>query len=163
MASIGEAVRDRYALPGSLRPAKVLHVSLVRVGWASDLSTEAIAMAARAGEMIRAAAFSVTFNRVMTFGGTIDLPIVLRGGDGVDAFKCLRWSLYSAMKVVGLNVPMPSVFTPHVTLMYSREPGPDMVLADPVTWTARELVLVRSRFGETRHDHIDRWSLRENT
>jgi RNA 2',3'-cyclic 3'-phosphodiesterase len=163
MVSIGEAVCDRYALPGSLRPAKVLHVSLVRVGWASDLPTDAITLAVRVGDMIRAAAFSVTFDRVVTFGGTINFPIVLRGRDGIDAVKRLRWSLDSAMKAVGLNAPIPSAFTPHVTLIYSREPAPDMALAVPVTWTARELVLVCSRFGETRHDHIDRWPLRENT
>jgi 2'-5' RNA ligase len=163
MVSIGDAVRDRYALSGSLRPAKVLHASVVRLGWVLDLPTEATALAVRAGEMIRDAAFSVTFDRASTFGGTIDFPIVLRGRDGIDAFKRLRRSLDSAMKAVGLNVPMPSAFTPHVTLMYSREPVPDMVLSDPVTWTARELVLVLSRFGETRHDHIDHWPLRENT
>jgi len=52
-----------------------------------------------------------------------------------------------------------SSFTPHVTLLYDGRVVTER-LVEPIRWTVREFVLVRSLLGKTRHIVIGRWPLR---
>jgi 2'-5' RNA ligase len=46
-----------------------------------------------------------------------------------------------------------------MTLLYGRGATVHQAI-EPVAWTVRELVLVHSFLGETRHEVLGRWPLR---
>lgn len=52
------------------------------------------------------------------------------------------------------------IFNPHVTLCHHRHAVPRLEVA-PVTWRAREIVLVLSHCGRTKYDKIASWTLKE--
>lgn len=47
-------------------------------------------------------------------------------------------------------------FEPHVTLLYDARNVDEYPLAEPVSWTVREIVLIQSRLG---HTHLAKWRL----
>ena len=52
-------------------------------------------------------------------------------------------------------------FKPHVTMLYDRQLVPKTKIDRPICWQVKELVLVLSHQGLTRHDYIARWPLIE--
>lgn len=49
-------------------------------------------------------------------------------------------------------------FAPHVTLWWEEERH-DVQPTAPISWTARELVLIDSIQGEGEHNYLARWPL----
>ena len=85
--------------------------------------------------------------------------MVLRCGYGDAGFAGLRRAIATAMVGAGLRANPSIGLTPHVTLAYKGLPISEMLLDEPVRWTVREFVLVRSLYGRGRHDHLGRWKL----
>jgi RNA 2',3'-cyclic 3'-phosphodiesterase len=141
---------------GRPRPTETLHVTLVPVGVASLLPAQAFSVLRQAAALIDQAAFNVAFDRVASFKG--GPALVLLCGDGVAALTTLRKSLHAAMTSVGFRAP--SRFKPHVTLAYCRKSVSETELDDPIAWTVREFVLVRSLVGRGVHMPLARWPLR---
>lgn len=154
-------LQRRYGLPGTPRPARVLHMSLIGLGDYQRLSRDVIATARHAASTVRRIPFVVALDRVRNFNRTEGYTIVLDGDDGVVGFLALYQALGKAMEDVGLKLDRRAEVTPHLTLHYSDRSVPEAVLDEPIAWTVREFVLVRSRYGNTRHDCLDRWPLRE--
>jgi 2'-5' RNA ligase len=51
------------------------------------------------------------------------------------------------------------ISTLHVTLLYDKRVVDEQPI-EPISWTVREFVLVRSLHGQTRHTDVARWQLR---
>jgi 2'-5' RNA ligase len=51
-------------------------------------------------------------------------------------------------------------FTPHLTLLYDHRSVPEQQI-EPVSWVVREIVLVDSWVGQTKHVVHVRWPLRD--
>jgi 2'-5' RNA ligase len=66
--------------------------------------------------------------------------------------------LAAEMRKAGLGQWIDKRFTPHMTLSYGRC-SLDAQATEPVAWTVRELVLVHSFIGQTRHEVLGRWPL----
>jgi 2'-5' RNA ligase len=157
-AKLARALCDQFRLSGRPRPQETLHVTLVPVGVAAFLPEAAFSALRRAAALVGQAAFKVIFDRVASFKTGDNYALVLRCGEGLSALTTLRKSLHSAMAGVGFRVP--SGFTPHVTLAYSRGCVSETVLAEPIVWTVREFVLVQSLLGKGIHIPLARWPLR---
>lgn len=70
--------------------------------------------------MDEASAFDLSFERVASFSGkAVSVPLVLQGGEGVDAVKGLQRMLEVAMAKAALGPTGRLAFTPHVTLAYA--------------------------------------------
>ena len=76
---------------------------------------------------------------------------------GTAKLAVFRQSLGLAMDQAGL--PLKCSFTPHMTVLYDRHPIAEHDI-EPITWTAKEFVLVNSHVGKSVHEVLGRWSLR---
>jgi 2'-5' RNA ligase len=157
IADLGARVQADHHLEGRLRPPRVLHVTLADLTacpYAEDVVRDAVRVALG---KLRHPAFDVAFDHIQSFdNGGDEAPCVLRGGPGAAELRALQDWLRSNLARVGLDCRrLPA---PHMTLLYSARRAPECRV-EPVAWTANELVLVRSHFGKTRHEVLDRWPL----
>ena len=105
---------------------------------------------------VRTGPFEVSFDRTASFwGGSGNRPFVLIGGNGLRHLQSFRQMFAEAMARRGLRRLANTNFTPHVTLLYDAR-GADEYPVEPIGWTVREFVLVRSLNG---HEHLVRWPL----
>lgn len=154
------AYQRRYGVPGNLRPARVQHISLIGFGKYENLRREVFLAADYAASRVRAAPFLVAFNRLTNFVQKDGHAAVLRGDEGVFGAHALYKALGAALTGAGFELDARGEFTPHMTLLYGPEEVPEEILEEPVAWTVQEFVLVRSRYGQTRHEVLGRWPLR---
>lgn len=145
------------------RPARVpperLHVSLTPLGRYRRTPDAVVEGARRAADQVRAPAFRLDFNRVGTWGrGGGARPIVLWGDEGLIGVELLHEAIHAQLAVLRGASAAPPPIWPHMTLARSREEAPQRFIS-PIGWLVREFVLIRSRFGEGRHDVLGRWTL----
>ena len=131
-----------------------LHVTLHDLGGYAELPPDMVKTARAAGDAVAAHAFDVVFDRAMSFpsSGTY----VLCGGAGTAQLAVFRLSLGQAMGDAGL--PVKRSFTPHMTVLYDRHPIAEHAI-EPISWTAKEFVLINSHVGKGVHEVLGRWSL----
>lgn len=156
-ASLGDCAQAIGARMGFRRPSvrpDLLHVTLNHLGDYPDLPPDLLAKANEAGSRLKAAPFDVTFDRA----GGFTQPFVLQGAEGLVGLKRFQKALGEAMAWAGLGRWVEKSFTPHVTLFYGEQ-GPEIFAVEPVTWTVKELVLVHSLIGQSRHIPLGRWLL----
>jgi 2'-5' RNA ligase len=150
---LAERLRLAHGLKGQPITAERLHVSLQSLGDApSDLT---IAKACEAASAVGHRPFLVALNRVATFGGG---ALVLYGEEGVIGIDLLHKALHSALVVPGVTRGQPFAHEPHMTLLWDRREVPEQ-LVEPIVWRVREFVLLRSLYGEGRHEVLARWPL----
>ena len=82
---------------------------------------------------------------------------MLVGGDGLGQLKSFRQGLGAGLAREGLRRIAAASFEPHVTLLYDTRGADEYPLAEPISWTVNEIVLIQSRSG---HTHLAKWRLR---
>jgi len=159
IATLAQDLRIEYGLKGKPHVASRLHVTLHHLGNHAGLPQLLVSAANEAAAEVAAAPFVVGFDRVASFRRAVRLPLVLRGGDGVEGLVAFQQLLGAALKRAGLGPWVHAQYTPHLTLLYD-----DCCVAeqwvDPIIWTVREFVLVRSLLGKSQHLPLARWPLR---
>jgi 2'-5' RNA ligase len=152
-------IKHARGFEGDLIGPERLHISLFLLGWWDDLPEEMIARVHRAAAELRILPFEVTLDRTMSFLNRPDnRPFVLVGGGGVDRLKAFHRSFGAAMTRNGLRCRVRAISTPHVTLLYAKH-GVDEQPIEPISWTVREFVLVRSLYRQKKHIDVARWQL----
>lgn len=154
MTALGRQLR----LPGRPIDAKRLHVTLHSLCHFARLTNGLLAKIANALSALIMPPFLIGFDRLMNFGRESG-PLVLCGSDdSVAGVMMLRDEIASALAPIGLCQRQPS-FTPHVTLNYANWFVRERQI-EQICWPVRELALVCSRQGQSRHVLIRRWALR---
>jgi len=101
--------------------------------------------------------FEIVFDRTMSFVGRPgNHPFVLCGSDGVAALTAFHQALGVAMERAGFKLRK-SHYTPHMTLLYGDRCIAEQIV-EPVAWTVREVVLVRSLLGQKEYFPLARWT-----
>lgn len=154
---IGRDVSQRHGLSKCPRPQELMHVSLNAVGKYADFPEDLVFAVSAAMATVKAAPFEVTFDRVMHFASTN--AVVLGNAVRSEEIMDLHVQLAKEMWAVGLTFTYNPRFTPHMTLFYDEASVPEHRLAEPVSWIAREFVLIRSFIGRCEYEYIDRWPL----
>lgn len=154
---LARRLRTDYHPKGALIPSERLHVTLVFLGDFAGLPTGIVLSALVAGEQLKGAPFDLTFDRLQKFGHGKQ-AVVLRGADVAPGVNEFRRRLVEAMLYQGLKPAGPTGFTAHITLMYYDGPIKEEQVA-PISWTAKEFVLVRSLIGKGRHEILGSWLL----
>jgi 2'-5' RNA ligase len=156
-AQIAEQAQKIASARGLKAPlaAERFHVTLHHLGDYDTLPQSILANAFVAGAALQVAPFTLTFDTAGSFHGG---PLVLRTSDesGVNA---LQRSLGFEMKRTGLGNWVRGAFTPHVTLLHD-DLAFDEVRIEPIGWTVREVTLVHSLLGRTRHVKLAKWALK---
>ena len=87
--------------------------------------------------------------------------IALRPSRRIAALDTLHRRLGERSRAAGIEPRAGYAFNPHMTLGY-RDGQPFGMAVPPVAWTARELVLIHSHLGRTRHEVLGRWALADS-
>jgi len=160
IARLASQLRLDCGVHGKLRPTDVFHVTLHFLGGFAGLPRTLIESASRAAATVRLPAFDVQFDRALTFTGRPrNIPLVLAGGEGVAGVAALHDALGRALVKAAVRLQgCGSDYTPHLTLLYGDR-AIDERPVSAVRWRSREFVLVRSFFGQGRHEVLGRFPL----
>jgi RNA 2',3'-cyclic 3'-phosphodiesterase len=157
---LARTIKRARRFEGELIGLERLHISLFALGWWDDLREKNIARVDRAAAELAVSPFEVTWDRTMSFLNQPDNhAFVLVGDVGVDRLKAFHRSLGAELTRNGLRRWVHTISTPHVTLLYDKNTVDEQPI-EPISWTVREFVLVRSRHGQTKHVDVARWQLR---
>ena len=160
IGALGRDITQRYGLSGRLHAPDRLHVSLLGFQLDAHGRDELIALAKQIGAGATASCFDVTLTRALSFGRAPLRPLVLCcSEESAASLATLQANLFQAADEHGLGLRGRSGFEPHLTLAYREPRIPDTILADAISWPARELVLVYSEQGRGRYRSIGRWPL----
>jgi 2'-5' RNA ligase len=158
-----ERWRRRQGVRARLRSPGLLHISMNGIGVYHGLPKAVVCAAVEAGSLVEMAPFEVTFDRVMGFKNRGRSPFVLCADVDPLGLSDLRSAIGSAMQNVGFRDNSHAGFKPHVTMMYTDEMMCEAYVDEPITWTVRDFVLIRSLHGWGRHVHCRRWPLHGRT
>jgi RNA 2',3'-cyclic 3'-phosphodiesterase len=146
-------LKRAHRFGGKLIAPERLHISLFAL---SGLPEGHLCAVWEAAMDVRTEPFEVLFDRTASFRGrTGNCPFVLIGGKGLHRLQSFRQMLGAAMARRGLRRLADTNFTPHVTLLYDAV-GAAEYPTEPIGWTVREFVLIRSLNG---HERLVRWPL----
>jgi 2'-5' RNA ligase len=160
MVRLAVELRRRHGLNGMLAPAARLHVSLNFVGTFRGPPTRSVIdKAASLVDKVASRTFAVTLNHVESWKGDPSHPLVLLGDDGVIGVQLLHAAIHKALAAGTMAPRREPEFWPHVSLLWDKA-RPPREFVDPITWVAREFVLLDSPYGEGRHEVLGRWPLR---
>jgi 2'-5' RNA ligase len=160
---IGERFVKSHRLGGSSVDIDRLHVTLTPIGKPDRLRQPLEGALLAAADNVRVTEFDVTLDSAMRFsnaGTDGRFPFVLcADAPTVETALTLRKALAHAQYAQGLFVPGVSSYMPHVTLLYGQGLEAIEQPIPPIRWRAREFVLIRSFFGQSKHEVMGRWSL----
>jgi 2'-5' RNA ligase len=160
---IGERFVKSHRLGGSSVDIDRLHVTLSPIGKPDRVRQPLEGALLAAAENVRIAAFNVTLDSAMRFsnaGADGRFPFVLCADAATTQTALgLRKALAQAQYAQGLFVPGVSSYMPHVTLLYGHGVEAIEQPIPPISWNAREFVLIRSFFGRSKHEIMGRWPL----
>lgn len=155
--ALAHAIKRDKAFQANLILPEHLHVTLFHLGDWQSLPEEIVNRASAAASEISVAPFDVTFERAESFRNSTGVfPFVLTSD--ARQWRALHDTLGNALKDAGLGVATRGDFKPHMTLTYDRQRVKPFPI-DPIVWTIRDLVLVHSILGKTKHIHLGRWPL----
>lgn len=150
--------REAHGLEGKITEDEQLHVTVCFLGALSKLPPDAVAAADAAARAIQSAPFALTFDRVKSFPGSN--AFVLCREDDCALLVQLRNRLLVALARSGRFRLERREFRPHVTLMHDPHLV-GLLEVEPVSWTASELLLMRSHEGLVPYQVLGRYPLKE--
>ena len=160
---IGERFVKSHRLGGSSVDFDRLHVTLTPIGKPDRLRQPLEGALLAAAEGVQVKPFEVTLDSAMRFsnpGKDGRFPFVLcADASTTEVMLTLRKALANGQYAQGLHVAGVSSYLPHVTLLYGQGVEAIEQPIPPIRWTAREFVLIRSFFGQSRHEVVGRWPL----
>jgi 2'-5' RNA ligase len=160
-AQCANRLRGKLGLRGRPFTPERFHVSLHHLGVHEGMPRGIVAAACEAAAAVAMPRFKVGFDRAASFSGRPGhLPFVLLGDDGVAGLTMFQQMLGMAMTNAGLWRWVDRHYTPHMTLLYDDCCVTEWTFVEAIDWTVRELVLVHSLLGRTRHVPLARWPLR---
>lgn len=158
IANLARRLRDRHGLTGRPLAARRFHVSLHYV--AAHLPPNMVPKVTEVASAIAMPPFRIAFDSVRSLlGNGRNNPLVLGGGDGVAGLVRFQHRLGPAMEQAGLGRWIGPSWFPHLTLLYDDRAIKEEAI-EPVSWLARDFVLVHSLLGRTHYNTVARWPLR---
>jgi RNA 2',3'-cyclic 3'-phosphodiesterase len=135
--------------------ASRLHVTLFHLGDYTDVPPGLVAQAGEALAHLAARPFNVHFDQVGSFGNRQSSgAFVLTSSGGNEALYALHKQLASHLRTAALAQHTRDSFTPHMTLAYDKAVVP-FERIEPISWPVREVILIHSLLGKTRHIRLN--------
>lgn len=157
LADLAARLHREHGLQGRLIRPENLHVTLNFLGAFRAIPQNVVDAASRAvASLVSVRPFEIRLDRVLSFRRAGLKPVVATGQEGVAALEGFHRQLQKALAQQGI-APEPR-YKPHATLLYDAKGLPETPVP-PITWTAREVVLMHSLSGQATHEPLARWSL----
>jgi 2'-5' RNA ligase len=138
-------------LGGKRVEAGRLHVTLFHLGDYTELPPGLVAQASDALSHLAAEPLAIRFDQIGRFSSRHATgAYVLTAGTGNEALYALHGQLATHLRSAALAQHTRDSFTPHMTLAYDNAAVPFEPI-EPVTWPVREVLLIHSLLGKTRH------------
>ena len=148
---------QKYGFTGTPYAAERLHLSLLDFG---DYHADLAAVVTQVAATVRFHPFEIRLDTAMSFSHRPPrCPYVLTSEHGVNQVRAFFWVLHERFCGDVTASARSSGFVPHLTLVWDEKMIPAHALERPLSWTARDFVLVRSYQGESRYDILGRWPL----
>lgn len=157
LAGLGSFLRDKNGLICKQIAPDRLHVTLCLIGDFHSVPPRVLTTVNEALKNFRASSFEVEFDRARSFQGSG--AFVVTGGKGVISLSTFRQSLFTTLKMAGLQMHSGSNFTPHITLFYDNQIIVAEHAVEPVRWKVQEFVLIHSLLRQTQYIRLARWPL----
>ncbi|MDZ4310852.1 MAG: 2'-5' RNA ligase family protein [Cypionkella sp.] len=139
-----------------------LHMSIQAVAGIDELDPTVVERARLVPPALRTAPFELYFDRLMTFNGKPRNRALVLGTDGRNnQANNMAIELHHALRAVGLAPPSRQKVVPHLTLAYGLGFSETRYLAEPIRWTVRDITLIDSLQGQSRHMALGNWPLKE--
>jgi len=158
---LGAELRMAHGLRGRPIGENRLHITLHHLGDFPEVPELMVNRARQAGETLVHLSFALSFDSVMSFGKhSSNPPFVLVGSEeNLSGVISLQREVGVRMAHAGLSREVEKRFTPHMTLAYDLKTVPQQPI-EPVSWQAKELVLVHSLIGQSVYFVLGRWPLK---
>ncbi|WCT73260.1 2'-5' RNA ligase family protein [Sphingomonas naphthae] len=159
-AAIGRLVADHRVAGRAVR-AEHWHVTLGLIGDFAGLCPRFVAMLLHSLGRAAFGACRLVFDQLVSGRQSV----LLNASEPIAGVERLQRGLGRALGREGVPFPDPRDVRPHITLAYhgrgtlrpEERAVRDPIL--PISWQARELVLIHSHIGHQRHDVLGRWPL----
>lgn len=159
---VADELRKNKGIDGSWIGRERYHLTLHHLGQFSDVRSDLVSRALTAAGRIEAKSFDIRLDQFTSFDSkTGKFPCVLGSSVESPELKNFWQLLKNNLFAVRLGEHLNSNFTPHTTLLYSRQPVAETPLSSPIQWRVRDFVLIESLVGKPEHIELGRWSLRE--
>ncbi len=162
MAAVGERFLKSHRLSGVPALADTLHMPVCPAGKADQVLHRPMEeLLLTAGAEVCETGFAATLDSAMRFSARAgQFPFVLCTDSATTAAVLqLRKAIAVAQQSLGLPVTGVSSFLPHVTLLQGHSVDAVEESISPISWRVDEFVLLRSFFGQSRHEIVGRWPL----
>lgn len=162
---IVDQIADAWHLTGTggtLHPR--LHLSILAIaGLRAPLDPILIDRVSKSAANLRTGPFELSFDRLLTFGtGTGNRPLVFATDSRSDRPTALARDLQDCLNANGLALPRPRKVIPHITVNYGAPFPETRPLPKPIRWTIRNVSLIDSIQGQSRHVVLGTWPLRDD-
>lgn len=148
------AIGRTHRLP---HPVEMLHISLVCIGEFDVAPLGLIKRLRSAMERLQACPANITMDESSIFGGGKSL--VLKSAADTGELACLAERLKGLLRQGNLPYIETGRIEPHVTVIYGCGRIELVRVIKPYSWTVRNIELVFSHHGETRHECFGLWTL----
>ncbi len=153
------ALASRRAQAGPPMDPERLHISLYSLGLHRRLPRQAVVAAIQAAGSVRHAPFMLELDRMASWGrGQGPLPVVAWSDDGLCGVHRLHDVLCQALASTADWRRRKPAIEPHLTLWRAHERTRETFIP-PVRWWVRDFALLDSRYGQGRHEVLDRFPL----
>jgi RNA 2',3'-cyclic 3'-phosphodiesterase len=161
ISAVGERFRKSHRVNGSPVAVDHLHMSLCPMGKPERLRQPLESALLEAAGQVAAGGFDASLDSATRFSVREgQFPFVLCADAATTAAALLvRKAIAAAQLRVGLQVSGVSSFLAHVTLLRGHAVDAIEEAIPPIQWRVRDFVLIRSFFGQSRHEVIGRWPL----
>jgi 2'-5' RNA ligase len=162
IAQVRERFLKTHRLIGAAVDSDDFHLTLVDMGRPERLKQPLEDALFAAAEAVHINGFEVSLDSAMRLSAARDgnFPFVLCA-DNMSAASALalRRAIAEAQQRHGLQVLGISNYLPHITLLRGGVMDSIQMQIPPISWSPHEFVLIRSFFGQSRHEVIGRWPL----
>lgn len=159
IAALAQGSRQAHELRGKPLRSDRFHITLHHLGDHAGLPDALVAQAERAAAAMAFPPFEAVFDSLGSFSGRRQRPLVLRGGEKLNALRSFQQALGRQMQGAGLARWVEPRFEPHITLLYDERTVPVQAVAAPIAWRVESFALVRSLLGRTEYRVLGRWPL----
>jgi len=161
IAAAAARFRKAQRISGVPVPVESLHLLLCPMGRTELLHQPLEQALLAAGAAVQSEGFVAALDTAMRClgkGGQFPFVVCADAATSRSALA-LRKAIAEAQRKVGLHVGAVSSFHPHVALQFG--PAIDAIEESitPIQWHVREFLLLRSFFGQSRHQLIGCWPL----